>query len=78
MKTETIANPAPEFRTIEQSGHLDGAWFGKRGGKVVAKFWFESDAVEWRANDPLNKGTIDELVEREELRGQMMAERAPK
>lgn len=68
MTTKANAPTAPAFRTIEQSGHLDGAWLGKRGGVTVAKFWFESDAVEWRANDPLNKGTIDELFERELIR----------
>lgn len=59
---------APAFRTIEKVEHQNTTWFGKRGDEVVAEFFYESDAVEWRANDPLNRGTIDELLEREEQR----------
>lgn len=51
-------------RIIEPSGHADGSWFGKRNGKTVCKFWYESDAREWVGNDPLNRGTLDELAER--------------
>lgn len=51
-------------RIIEQSGHADGSWFGKRNGIVVCKFWYESDAREWVANDPLNRGTLEELEQR--------------
>lgn len=59
-------NSKPAFRTI----YLDntGTLSGYAGDVFRARFWYESDAIEWRANDPLNKGTIDERIDREEQR----------
>jgi len=57
----------PAFRRIEQR-MVQGKWFGYAGDQLRATFLFESDAIEWRAADPLNKGTIGELTEREEQR----------
>jgi hypothetical protein len=64
------AKEAPAFRTIEElkKPGASSVWVGYRAGVIVAKFWVESDAIEWRAADPLNKGTIGELAEREEHR----------
>lgn len=56
----------PAFRRIEPD--VCGTWSGYAGTEFRARFWYASDAIEWRANDPLNKGTIDELLEREEWR----------
>lgn len=60
------SSKGPSFRTIRESNV--GEWLGFAGDDLRAKFYYESDALEWRANDPLNKGTIGELVEREEQR----------
>lgn len=56
----------PAFRRINKSP--DGSWYAYSGVTLRAIFYYESDAIEWRANDPLNKGTIDELIDREEQR----------
>lgn len=56
----------PAFRTIEQIG--SSQWCGRAGDDLRAIFYYEADAIEWRANDPLNKGTLGELMAREEYR----------
>ncbi|MNN61157.1 hypothetical protein D3C81_1763820 [compost metagenome] len=56
----------PAFRRIEQR-MTQGKWFGYAGDQLRATFLFESDAIEWRTNDPLNKGTIDEAEDDEEF-----------
>lgn len=59
-----MANKPTHPRVLKPSGHLNGAIFGYVNGVLRAKFFYESDAKEWLANDPYNHGTIGELVER--------------
>lgn len=63
---DEIHNPKPAFRRIEKNGN--DTWTLFKGDEPRGYMLFESDAIEWRANDPLNKGTIDELIDREEQR----------
>lgn len=54
-----------DFRWTEQVGDV---WYGMAGNQIRAIFYFAEDAAEWRANDPLNHGTLDQLFDREEER----------
>lgn len=56
----------PAFRRVFLAN--DDTYHGYAGDQFRARFWFESDALEWRAADPLNSGTIQELIDREEQR----------
>lgn len=61
-----LKDPATAFRRIEYGNC--GEFFGYAGNQFRARFDYEDDAIEWRAADPLNKGSIGELIDREELR----------
>ena len=67
--TEDTKNAAklPAFRHIRQQDGT-GMWIGFAGDDFMAKFVYESDAIAWRAADPLNHGTLDQLLERKEQR----------
>lgn len=66
---EAAQKEAPQFRRIERQWGT-GEWIGYTGDAYCAKFLFEADAVAWRWADPLNKGTLDELLEREKQRAE--------
>lgn len=55
-----MANNTRNIKQQPGTGH----WIGSAGDEFRALFVYESDAIEWRAADPLNRGTIGELVER--------------
>jgi hypothetical protein len=68
--TPPVAEPAeeaPAFRRIERIAN-SGEWLAYAGRQYRATFAFEADAIEWRAADPLNEGTIGELFDREQQR----------